>query len=74
MYQIDKIVTYGSKVPNEDTETGQGQYFNKYKLIQEEYLRNLGMADNTEQAYPPEKSDNQEKTDESDTYKNWQNA
>ena len=41
-------------------ETGQRQDFNDYKLIQEEFLRNLGLADNIEQPYAPEKSGKQD--------------
>ena len=47
-------------MPNENTETGQRQDFNDYELIQEEYLRNLGMTGNIEHTYPPEKSGNQD--------------
>ena len=42
------------KMPLEDTETGQKQNFNEYELKQE-YVKNLGMTDNIEQTYPPEK-------------------
>ena len=45
-------------MPNEDTEIGHRQDFNEYKLLQEEYLSNLGIIDKKEQTYPPEKLGN----------------
>ena len=47
------------KAAGNDIEIGQRQDFNDYELIQEEYLRNLEMTDNTEKPSPPEKSDKQ---------------
>ena len=48
------------KVLDNHIEIVQRQYFNDYELIQEEYLRNLEMTDNTEKPYPPENADNKD--------------
>ena len=49
-----------SYIPHDDIEIGQIQYFNDYELVQEEYLRNVGMMDNIEKPQASENSDNQD--------------
>ena len=39
--------------PDNDIGIGKRQDFNDYESIQEEYMRNLEMTDNTEKCYPP---------------------
>ena len=40
-----------AKVQEHDKEIGQRQDFNDYELIQDEYLRNLGMTDFMDENY-----------------------
>ena len=41
-------MTFGFKIPTLDTETSQRQTFNAYKLVQDGYLKNVGITDDME--------------------------